>query len=399
MSYWTAYLKANYPTEYMAAVLTSHQDNKDKLAVYLAECRRMNITVLPPDVNDSAGTFTPVGNEIRFGMAAVRNVGGPVVDGIVSARTESGAFTSFEDFLDKVPVTVCNKRTIESLIKAGAFDSIAPSRRALVVCHEDFIDEIIAIKRKEAAGQFDLFSATTDDTATSFTSVVPEIPDWEKKEKLAFEREMLGLYVSDHPLSGLEHVLATHADTSVATLLDNPADADGRMVTVCGLIAGVNRRVTRQGKPWATVQLEDLTGGIAVNFFPNSYLTVATELNEDSIVTIRGRFRCEDGDSATIVGMELGFPDVDSDAGAPLDLTLPIHRATPLTIEALTRVFEGHPGGSLVRIHLTSQGRRTVVQLADQFRVAPSPALFGDLKALLGPNCIRTRHAANPSAH
>lgn len=392
VSYWTAYLKANYPTEYMAAVLTSHQDNKDKLAVYLAECRRMNITVLPPDVNESAGTFTPVGDQIRFGMAAVRNVGGPVVEGIVAARKEHGKFTSFEDFLDKVPAQVCNKRTIESLIKAGAFDSIAPSRRALVVCHEDFIDEIIAIKRKEAAGQFDLFSATADDEATSFTSVVPEIPDWEKKEKLAFEREMLGLYVSDHPLSGLEHVLGAHADTTVASLLDNPNEADGRMVSVCGLLAGVNRRVTRQGKPWATVQLEDLSGGIAVNFFPKSYLTVATELNEDAIVTIRGRFRCEEGESFSIVGMDLSFPDVDGEAGAPLDLTLPVHRATAMTIQSLTRVFESHQGPSLVRIHLTSPGRRTVVQLADRYRVAPSTALFGDLKALLGPHCIRSGH-------
>src|SRR5690606_17076220 len=156
ISYWTGYLKANYPTEYMAALLTSVRDDKDKLALYLAECRRMGITVLPPDVNSSAANFTAVGKDIRFGLTAVRNVGANVVDAVVTTRESKGEFTSFTDFLDKVPAVVCNKRTIESLIKAGSFDSLAPSRRALLLVHEQAVDSVVGVKRKEAEGQFDL---------------------------------------------------------------------------------------------------------------------------------------------------------------------------------------------------------------------------------------------------
>ncbi|HLS01974.1 MAG TPA: DNA polymerase III subunit alpha, partial [Beutenbergiaceae bacterium] len=221
VSYWTAYLKANYPTEYMAALLTSTRADKDKAALYLNECRHMGITVLPPDVNESVGMFTAVGEDIRFGLAAVRNVGEGVVHGIVQARQEQGQFTSFTDFLEKVPANVCNKRTIESLIKAGAFDSLGYSRRALLTVHEQSVDAIVGVKRKEAEGQFDLFATSGEADSDAFSVDVPDLPEWDKKQKLAFEREMLGLYVSDHPLAGIDHILEQEADSSVAALMDN----------------------------------------------------------------------------------------------------------------------------------------------------------------------------------
>ena len=166
ISYWTAYLKAHYPSEYMAALLTSVGDDKDKTAMYLNECRHMGITVLAPDVNESALNFTPVGTDIRFGMGAIRNVGANVVNAMVEAREEKGNFENFADFLQKVPAVVCNKRTIESLIKAGAFDSMGHARRALVAIHEEAVDSVIAVKRNEAANQFDLFSAFDDPTGS-----------------------------------------------------------------------------------------------------------------------------------------------------------------------------------------------------------------------------------------
>ncbi|MCL2424597.1 MAG: DNA polymerase III subunit alpha, partial [Micrococcales bacterium] len=244
VSYWTAYLKAHYATEYMAALLTSVRDDKDKSALYLNECRRMGIKVLPPDVNASSALFTAVGEDIRFGLTAVRNVGEGVVDDIVEVRKSRGAFTSFTDFLDKVPASVCNKRTMESLIKAGAFDSLHTSRRALLLVHEQAVDAVVAVKRKEAEGQFDLFADVfgPDDDDVSFSVAVPDVPDWDKKQRLAFEREMLGLYVSDHPLSGLEHVLANAADTSIATLVADEERPDGSQVTVAGLVTNLTRK-------------------------------------------------------------------------------------------------------------------------------------------------------------
>src|SRR5207342_1789758 len=183
VSYWTAYLKANFPCEYMAALLTSVRDDKDKSAMYLNECRRMDIRVLPPDVNVSAADFTPVGGDIRFGLAAIRNVGANVVDAIVTARAEKGRFSSFTDFLQKVPAVVCNKRTIESLIKAGAFDSLGRSRRALLARHEHAVDEVVDIKRNEAIGQFDLFAglgAGGDDLTSAFSVDIPDLPEFDK---------------------------------------------------------------------------------------------------------------------------------------------------------------------------------------------------------------------------
>src|SRR6478735_5999415 len=209
VSYWTAYLKANFPAEYMAGLLTSVRDDKDKSALYLNECRRMGIKVLPPDVNESSANFNAVGTDIRFGLAAIRNVGTNVVDGIVSARADKGRYSSFKDFLSKAPAVVCNKRTIESLIKAGAFDDLQHTRQGLVRVHEDYVDAFVDIKRKEAIGQDSLFGGFGDDgdggDSVDF-AVLPQIPtiEWDKQTLLAFEREMLGLYVSDHPLFGIE---------------------------------------------------------------------------------------------------------------------------------------------------------------------------------------------------
>ena len=218
----------------MAALLTSVRDDKDKSALYLNECRHMGIKVLPPDVNESIANFAAVGTDIRFGLAAIRNVGLPVVEAIIRSREEKGAFASFKDFLSKVPAVVCNKRTIESLIKGGAFDSLGESRRGQVEVHERYIDALVEVKKQEAIGQDSLFGSFGMDEATdasgpgAFDGLPPVPPlEWDKATLLSFEREMLGLYVSDHPLFGIEHILATHADTTIASLLGRRGQAGG----------------------------------------------------------------------------------------------------------------------------------------------------------------------------
>ncbi|MFC5998340.1 DNA polymerase III subunit alpha [Quadrisphaera sp. GCM10027208] len=388
VSYWTAYLKANYPAEYMAALLTSVRDDKDKSALYLNECRRMGITVLPPDVNESVATYAAVGEDIRFGLAAIRNVGLNVVEAIVAARQEKGAFTSFQDFLEKVPAVVCNKRTIESLIKAGAFDSLGHGRRQLALRHEDAVDAVIDLKRNEAVGQYDLFGGGDSGAAPGGLQIVlPDVPDWDKRERLAYEREMLGLYVSDHPLLGVEHVLARSADCSIAALLADDARPDGATVTIAGLITGVTRKLTKNGNQWAIATVEDLEGAIEVLFFPQTYATVSTVLEPDTVCVVRGRLNRRD-DVPTVYASELTLPDVSQGSAGPVVIALPATRCTPPVVGQLKEVLATHPGVTEVHLRLEQSGRATLMRLDDGLRVTPSPALFGDLKALLGPSCL-----------
>jgi DNA polymerase-3 subunit alpha len=387
VSYWTSYLKANYRCEYMAALLTSVRDDKDKSALYLNECRRMGIKVLPPDVNSSAADFTPVGEDIRFGLAAIRNVGANVVDAIVAARTEQGAFASFEDFLRKVPLVVCNKRTIESLIKAGAFDSLGQPRRGLVAVHETAVEAVVSDKRQEANGQFSLFGSLDSDGPT--LSAVPVVPpgEWDKQTLLSCEREMLGLYVSDHPLFGIEHLLSREADCPIAVLTADEGRPDGATVTIAGMISSLQRKLTKNGHPWAIAAVEDLDGAIEVLFFPQTYQTVSHVLAEDLVVVVRGRVNRRD-EVPTIYAQELRVLDTSTPDAGPVVVSMPIARCTPGVVERLKDVLATHPGPTEVHLKLSRTGRATVMKLDDGLRVTPSPALFGDLKALLGPHCL-----------
>jgi DNA polymerase III subunit alpha len=394
VAYWTAFLKANFPTEYMAALLTSVAGDKDKSALYLSECRRMGIKVLPPDVNASTAYFTPVDTDIRFGMAAVRNVGSSVVESIVATRTAKGAFTSFSDFLRKVPVNVCNKRVIESLIKAGAFDSLAAPRRGMLMIHEQAVDAVIDVKRNEAIGQDSLFGDDEDNAAT-FDIPVPD-GEWDKSTLLGFEREMLGLYVSDHPLLGLDHVLAAETDCSVLQLLGSADDpernargdrADGQVVTLGGILSGVQRKVTRQGNPWAAAMLEDLEGAIEVLFFPATYQQCMHLVVEDAIVFVRGRLDRRE-EVPKLIAMELKPAELPTGEIGPFVVSILEARCVPPVVERLREVLRTHPGPTEVHLRLLSGDRAKVLKLDDKLRVCQSPSLLADLKQLLGPACV-----------
>jgi DNA polymerase III subunit alpha len=393
VSYWTAYLKANYPAEYMAALLTSVGDDKDKSALYLSECRRMGIKVLPPDVNESVATFAAVGTDVRFGLAAIRNVGANVVEAIIAARKSKGHFTGFTDFLRKVPLVVCNKRVVESLVKAGAFDSFGDTRKGLVFVHEQAVDGVIDIKRNEAIGQDSLFGGDAEAEAV-FDVPVPA-GEWDKSTLLNFEREMLGLYVSDHPLFGVEHIIARESDCSLSDLTAEDSEArprsgdrsDGQLVKVGGILSGVQRKVTKQGNQWAAATLEDLAGAIEVLFFPQTYQLYATSIAEDAVVVVKGRLDRRD-DVPKLIAMDLSIPDLSLDESGPFVVSLPVTKCVPPVVERLREVLITHPGPTEVHLRLRGNQRTTVVRLDDKLRVAASSALIGDLKQLLGPACV-----------
>ncbi|MER5972795.1 DNA polymerase III subunit alpha [Streptomyces sp. NPDC002055] len=391
VTYWTAYLKANYPAEYMSALLTSVRDDKDKSAIYLNECRRMGIKVLPPNVNESQANFAAQGDDvILFGLTAVRNVGQNVVDSIIRCRKAKGKYTSFPDFLDKVEAVVCNKRTVESLIKAGAFDEMGHTRKGLTAHYEPMIDNVVQVKRKEAEGQFDLFGGMGDDSADDGPGFGLDVEfsdiEWDKAYLLAQEREMLGLYVSDHPLFGIEHVLNDKADAAISQLTGGE-HSDGAIVTIGGIISGLQRKMTKQGNAWAIATVEDLAGSIDCMFFPATYQLVSTQLVEDTVVFVKGRLDKRE-DVPRLVAMELMVPDLsEASANAPVTITIPTVKVTPPLVEKLGEVLTHHRGSTEVRIRLQGARKTTVLRL-DRHRVTADPALFGDLKVLLGPACL-----------
>jgi DNA polymerase-3 subunit alpha len=401
VTWQTAYLKAHHPVEYMAALLTSVKDDKDARPKYLGTCRRMGITVLPPDVNDSDSDFTPAvggsggqrpqmdraGGEraVRYGLSAVRNVGEQVVEAIIAARRERGRFTDFFDFCDKVDIAVLNKRVIESLVKAGAFDSLGLPRKGLFEVHELAVDRVAARKRAEAAGQFSLFGAFGDGEDT-VVEPLPEVgrQEWDKSQRLAFEKEMLGQYVSDHPLLGLEHVLQAVADTPLSTLAER---SDGAVVTVAGILAKLTRKFTRRGETYVVADLEDLDGGAECIFFPQVYQQHQGLLVQDAVVVVKGRVDGRD-EPPKLVALEVRPPDLEDPGVAPVVLNLAARSCNDRVVDRLKRILGSHRGRSPVHLQIRGANSTMIVRLGDEFRVDPRNGLYAEIKAELGPDAL-----------
>ncbi|GAB2668126.1 DNA polymerase III subunit alpha [Saccharopolyspora gloriosae] len=399
VAYWTAYLKANYPAEYMAGLLTSNGDNKDKMAVYLAECRRMGVKVLSPDVNDSRNNFTAVGSDIRFGLTAIRNVGSNVVASICKVREEKSRYTSFTDFLDKSETVACNKRVIESLIKAGAFDSLGHTRMSLSQHHEAAVDAVIGLKRQEALGQFDLFGGGSDDEASEDSSPLAHLQftpeEWPRKQLLAYEREMLGLYVSAHPLDGAERLLAPYQDTGIAHLVggERQSSGDGKdQCKIAGMISGIQRRINKNGSPWAIVTLEDLDASVEVLFFPKSYEMFADCLVEDTAIAVKGRINEREGAISVFASdalpVDISAAETDPGTSPAFVIKVPASRVDKSLVGELKRTLRAHTGD--VPVHVKLSGPRGVTRLAlsSDYFVSTENGLQGELKGLLGAGCF-----------
>ena len=383
VSFWTAYLKANYAPEYMAALLTSVADKKDKSAIYLADCRHLGIHVLSPDVNDSRYTFQSVGKDIRFGLGAVRNVGEDVVNSIIASREEKGAFKDFSDYLDKIDLTAANKRVTESLIKAGAFDSLGHPRKGMVLVHEDAVDAVTATKKAAAKGQFDLFAGLggDDDAGDVFRVEVPD-QEWERKHQLALERDMLGLYVSGHPLDGFEDALDAQIDTPLTTVLSGELP-NNKDLKIGGIISAVERRIDRNGNPWAIATLEDQHGAqVELLVFPKTYQMVAPQIVEDNIVLAKAKINYREDDMRLFCqDLKSAELTVGAGSGVPLRLNIRVDQATPGNMANLRRVLSQNKGDSDVYLTLIDGEEEVQFLLGPEMRVNKSPSLMGALKA------------------
>jgi DNA polymerase-3 subunit alpha len=389
IAYQTAYLKANYPVEYFAALLTSVKNNLDKAAVYLNECRQMGIEVLVPDVNISVSDFIafdkPDGTRaIAFGMSAVRNVGEGLVGLMLAERDENGPFEDFFDFCDRVDVSVLNKRTLESLIKAGGFDSMGYSRKGLLGYFDRIIDDTVARRRKEAEGQFDLFSMADDDDDGALVAgtriVIPE-EDFDKRQRLAFEKEMLGLYVSDHPLMGAEASLRRRTESTIAEL---EGIEDGTMRTTGGLVTSLQKKWTRKGDLMAVFTLEDLQSTVEVMVFPKTMQNYGHLLDDDAVVIVRGRVDTRD-DQPKLMAMELERFEPVVDGNPPVRINLRPAALSDELLSALKALLSEHPGESQVFLHI---GDRQVLLLPDNFAVLATAGLLAELRELLGSEAV-----------
>lgn len=392
VSYWTAYLKANYTAEYMAALLTSVADKKDKSAIYLSNCRHLGISVLSPDVNESRLNFLPVGNDIRFGLGAVRNVGEDVVNSIVKARQEKGNFSDFSDYLDKIDTVACNKRVTESLIKAGAFDSLGHPRKGLLLIHEDAVDSVISTKKAADKGQFDLFAGFGGDDDSMSNAFAVQIPEaqWDRKHQLALEREMLGLYVSGHPLDGYEEALDAQTDTPLTTILAGEL-RNGAEVQIGGIISSVDRRYSKKdGSPWAIVTIEDHHGAqVDLLVFNKIYAIVGPQIVEDNIILAKAHISIRD-DRMSLFCDDLKVPDLGpgNGAGLPLRLTMRTEQCTMANIARLKDVLANNKGDSDVYLNIVHGDEATVMILGEHLRVNRTASLMGDLKATMGPGIL-----------
>jgi DNA polymerase-3 subunit alpha len=390
VAYQTAYLKAHHPVEYMSAVLTSVKDDKDRKPFYLNACRLMGLEVLPPDVNESEQDFAPVSSgepKVRYGLSAVRNVGAGAVQQVIEARRSKGSFTGFADFCRKVDPSVLTKKVLESLAYAGAFDSLGYARRGLVENQDKVSGPIAAERKAEAAGQFSLFGGG-EQAGTEVDEGVISSEEFDKRTLLRLEKEVLGQFVTDHPLLAVRDRLAALADMPITEL---ETLGDGDLVTVGGIVAGVARRYTKKGEPYAQLRLEDLAGGVTVVVFPGQYESLAPLLEEDAIVLVKGRIdRRGRGEQLQLRAVEVTEPDLGG-GGRPavpdgvLVIQIAAASCTPAVIGKLKELLSAHAGPTPVQVRFaSSQGVRPLE--VGTFRVDPGAGLLSELRVLLGPD-------------
>ena len=395
VAYQTAYLKAHHPVEFMAAMLTSVKDDKDKKPFYLYACRSMKIEVLPPDVNGSEMDFTPTPEgQIRYGLSAVRNVGEGAVGQIIAARNKQGAFTSFSDFCRKVEPGVLTKKVLESLSLAGAFQDLGYTRRAMVENFDKVSGPIVSMRKAEAAGQFSLFGGSDEVAAVEeIDESVLAGEEFEKSDLLRMEKEMLGQFVTDHPLLAVQSALTAQTDIAM-TGLDTLSDGD--LVRVGGIIVSVARRYTKKkGEPYALFRVEDLVGGVSVVAFPNVFEQVLELIETDRMVVVAGRIDLR-GRELQLRAVEIKPLEVSGGdrreppkPGEPVLLQLPAASCTPGMLARLREVLGGHPGPTEVRLRLvTDDGRVTPLRLGDDLKVDGSAGLLSELRTLLGAQAV-----------
>ena len=390
IAYRTAYLKANYPAEYMAALISSVMNTKDRVPYYVQACEEMGIEVLPPDVNVSAAGFAVVDGKIRFGLSAVKNVGDNAVEAVIAARKEDGAITSIWSFCERVDPQVANKRALESLVKAGALDSTGDTRQGMLAVLEAALASGNRYHADRLTGQGSIFDldglgSDSDDGQSAAVSQHPTVPDaeFERRELLGLEKEALGLYVSESPLSGLVVPLRRATDCQLADL---PSRRDGEVVSIAGMVAAIRTLTTRKGDPMAFVRLDDLSGSVETVLFNSVYSGARALVEDDGILLIKGRVDHKDGE-VKLIALEVSELEI-SDRPDVVRLRVDASLAKADLIKELAHVVGDFPGESPVVLDLSTRRGARTFELGPGYRVKPEADFFAEVKRLLGEAAV-----------
>jgi DNA polymerase-3 subunit alpha len=384
LAYVTAYLKAHYALEFMSALLTSETGNSAKVVKYINECRDMGIRVLPPDVNKSDKDFTPGGDAVRFGLCAIRNVGGSAVDAILAARATGGPFKSLYNFCERVDLAAVNRRTVESLAKSGAMDSLNATRSQLLAAIDSALETGQRMQRDLLSGQAGLFGmdiAAGDEPEPE----LPRVPDWDDKQKLSYEKEMLGFYVTGHPLDAWMHKvreIATHDSESLEGL------ERGAEVVICGLMTAIQRKRNKEGKLWASFVLEDRQGAVECMLFATQYERLLNELAEDRAVMIRAQALPEEG-SATRLSVQDIVPIEVARVSLPSLISIRVRLSQNGfdKAQALNELFDRKRGEASVRLRL-EKARDFSIILDVTARVRPDKEFRAEIERICGPESM-----------
>jgi DNA polymerase-3 subunit alpha len=397
LAYQTAYFKANYPACFMAALLTSERANTDKMVAYIGECRELGIRVLPPDVNQSDIDFSVVGGDVRFGLAALRNVGESAVQAVLAARGSGLPFASLSDLCERVDLRGVNRRVLESFVKSGCFDSIDRRRSSLFAAIERCMEAGQKRQRDREQGQASLFG-TQVDTAEPVPERLPEVPAWGEGERLAYEKEALGYFITGHPLERYRAELAQLATATTGVL---PQLATAREVSVGGIVAALRLIKTRKGERMASFLLEDLDGGVEVLVFPETYKKVAARLAEDQVVLVKGKAEVQDDGAARLLAADvLPLEQARISEARYVTIRVPMAGWDRAVGERLRDILGSHRGECPVTLELVRPGVFEVAVAANvAYRVRPDPVLKEELERLLGPGSLlltRTNGAPGP---
>src|ERR671935_2831141 len=375
IAYRTAWLRANYPAQYMAALISSVMNTKDRVPFYVNACEELGLEVLPPDVNASQVDFAVVEGKIRFGLNAVKNVGEAACRTIVAAREQEGSFASLWDFTERVDPQVVNKRALESLVKCGALDSTGASRRGMLEALEHALSHGKRAQDERLRGQASLFAEA--DEKPQHPPIGTE--EFEKNDLLRLEKETLGLYVSEHPLEAIRDQLRRKTDSSLAEL---ERRRDGEVVTVAGIVSALKQLTTKKGEPMVFMRLDDVLGSCEVVVFNSVYAASRELLVTDAVLVVKARIDHKEGETKLIALEVTPFEAVPE--RREVRLRLDARRAPAGLVRDLAGLVREYPGEAPVVLALeTSTGPRTLA-LGSEFRVAPVPDFFAEVKALLG---------------